>query len=297
MGLDINPNAYIHILPAIAGFIGPDCVAGILSTNLLKKKDYCLLLDIGTNTEVVLGNRSRNLSCSCASGPAFEGGHIKNGIQAMSGAIEQVKIDPKTMEVSYRTIDNAEPKGLSGSGILSCIAEMIKAGIIDTKGSLKVESNSSRLRTNKNGELEFLISKAGKYSGDIVITQRDIGAVQLAKAAICAGITILMEEMKVKPEQLKHIYIAGAFGNHINADNAITLGMIPAVPVKIVTGVGNAAITGAKMALLSIKARERCEKISNSTGYIELADHPRFGSIYMESLAFPEKKAINAGIP
>jgi uncharacterized 2Fe-2S/4Fe-4S cluster protein (DUF4445 family) len=288
--LDVNPNANVHFLPVISGFVGSDCVADILATGLFKKKDICLLLDIGTNTEVVFGNQARLVACSCASGPAFEGAHIKYGMKASSGAIESARIDPETFDVSFRTIDNAKPRGLCGSGIVDIISEMLKAGIIDEKGTIKYEANSSSVRINRDGEREFVAVQTGERSSiDIVVTQGDVREIQLAKGAISAGISILMEEMKVKPKQIKRVYIAGAFGNHISPASANAIGMIPDIPQNFVTCIGNAAGTGARMALISRKARKNCEKISKSVEYVELATHPNFHSTFIEALRFPRQ--------
>jgi len=287
LDLDVNPNANIHFLPVVAGFVGSDCVADILATGLFKEKNLSLLLDIGTNTEVVVGNKESLVACSCASGPAFEGAHIKHGMRASSGAIESVKIEPRTLNVSFRTIGNVEPKGLCGSGIVDVIAEMLKVGIIDEKGAFIHKAGSSRVRINENGEREFVVVQAGeKGSKDIVVTQKDIRQIQLAKAAIRSGISILMHEMDIRPEQIKRVYIAGAFGTYINPASARVIGMIPPVPLNIVRSVGNAAGTGAKIALISGKARKTCEKISECVKYIELAAHPNFHSFFMEYLNF-----------
>jgi uncharacterized 2Fe-2S/4Fe-4S cluster protein (DUF4445 family) len=288
LGLNINADANIHFLPVIAGFVGSDCVADVLATGLFGEKDNCLLLDIGTNTEVVIGNRNRMLSCSCASGPAFEGGHLKHGMQAMSGAIEKVALEPGSLKVSFSTVDNDLAKGICGSGILDCIAEMLKAGVINTKGLIQRDPWLPGVRKNKDGETEFVIVPAGKATRDIVVTQGDIGTIQLAKGAIYAGILILMQEMKIKPGELKHVYIAGAFGSHINPINARAIGLLPDVPLQTIRSVGNTALTGAKMALVSKKARRTCEKISDKVEYIELAAHPDFHSVFIESLRFPE---------
>jgi uncharacterized 2Fe-2S/4Fe-4S cluster protein (DUF4445 family) len=292
LNLDVNPRANVHFLPVIAGFVGSDCVADILATGLFKEEYLCLLLDIGTNTEVVIGNKRRLVACSCASGPAFEGAHIKHGMRASSGAIESIRIDPDTLDTSFRTIDNVEPKGFCGSGIVDMIAEMLKAEIIDEKGTIKRETDSQRIRINKEGEREFVVVQSGEASPeDVVVAQGDIREIQLAKGAIRTGVSILMQEMDIKPEQIKHVYIAGAFGTYINPSSAKVIGMIPNVPLNIVTSVGNAAGTGARMALVSSRARRICEKISNSVEYVELAAHPDFQSVFMESLRFPKRES------
>jgi uncharacterized 2Fe-2S/4Fe-4S cluster protein (DUF4445 family) len=288
LDLDVNPHANVHFLPVIAGFVGSDCVADILATGLFKEKDLCLLLDIGTNTEVVVGNQKRMVACSCASGPAFEGAHIKHGMKASSGAIEGARIDSDTLEVSFRTIDNVEPRGLCGSGIVDIIAEMLKAGIIDERGTIKREADSPRVRINEEGEREFVVVQASPI--DIVVTQADVREIQLAKGAIRTGITILMQKMGVTPEQIKRVYIAGAFGTYIDPASAKAIGMIPDIPLNIVTSVGNAAGTGARMVLVSSKAGKVSKKISDSVEYVELAAHPNFHSVFIESLRFPHRE-------
>jgi uncharacterized 2Fe-2S/4Fe-4S cluster protein (DUF4445 family) len=288
LNLGINPRANVHFLPLIAGFVGSDCVANILAAGLFDGEDHRLLLDIGTNTEVVIGNKDRLLTCSCASGPAFEGAHIKHGMKASSGAIEGVKIDPDNLDVFLKTIDDVEPKGLCGSGIVDAVAEMLKAGIINKEGTIRFEFDSPKVRKNDSGEREFVVVRAGEGSPrDIVVTQRDIREIQLAKGAIRTGINILLKEVGVGPEQIKRTYLAGAFGTYINSTSAKAIGMIPDFPPTIITSIGNAAGTGARMALTSGRAREMCEKISRNVEYVELGAHPDFQSVFIESLNFP----------
>ena len=287
LNLDVNPGANVHFLPLIAGFVGSDCVANILATGILEE-DHSLLLDIGTNTEVVIGNRGRLLACSCASGPAFEGAHIKHGMKASGGAIEHVKIDPSNLDVFLRTIDGVEAKGLCGSGIVDAVAEILRVGIMNKEGTMRLEEGSPNVRVNDAGEKEFVVVRAGEGSPrDIVVTQRDIREIQLAKGAIRTGIDILMQEMGVEPEQIKRVYLAGAFGTYIDSASAMAIGMIPNFSPTIITSIGNAAGTGARMALISGRARETCETISGNVEYIELGVHPDFQSVFIRSLDFP----------
>jgi len=288
LGLQVSPYANVYFLPVIAGFVGSDCVADILASRIFREEDICLLLDIGTNTEVVVGNKKRLLACSCASGPAFEGAHIKHGMKASSGAIESVQIDPETLEVRFRTIDDGEPRGLCGSGIVDIVAGMVRARIIDENGTIRRDADTARIRVSKNGVREFIVVQTGEEEAeDIVVTQEDIRKIQLAKAAIRTGISILMQEMNVELEQIGRVYMAGAFGSYVDPSSARMIGMIPSVPLSIVTSVGNAAGTGARMALVSSKARRTCERISRSVEYIELATHSNFRSTFAESLRFP----------
>jgi len=248
------------------------------------------LLDIGTNTEVVVGNKKRLLACSCASGPAFEGAHIKYGMKASSGAIESAQIDAETLEVRFKTIDDREPRGLCGSGIVDIVAGMVRARIIDENGTIRHDADTQRIRVGKSGIREFIVVQTGEEeAGDIVVTQEDMREIQLAKAAIRTGISILMQEVNTKLEQIGRVYMAGAFGSYVDPTSARIIGMIPSVPLSIVTSVGNAAGTGARMALVSSKARRICERISRSVEYIELATHSNFRSTFAESLRFPHR--------
>jgi uncharacterized 2Fe-2S/4Fe-4S cluster protein (DUF4445 family) len=288
VGVKINPNGNIHMLPVIAGFVGADNVAVILATEIYKRDELCMALDIGTNTEVVLGNKEYILACSCASGPAFEGAHIKHGMRAASGAIEKVTIDPKTLEVKYKTIDDTKPCGICGSAIVDIPAEMLKAGIIDVTGKMNKDLNSPRLR-DKEGALEFVLAWKDETStgGDIVITQRDLREIQLAKAAMHTGAATLMKEARVTEKDIDVVFIAGAFGSYIDPEKARIIGMYPEIPLKKVKVVGNAAGTGARMALVSKTARKTAEEISKKVKYIELANEPNFQNELMNSNYIP----------
>jgi len=288
VGVKINPNGSVYVLPVIAGFVGADNVAVILATEIYKKDELCMALDIGTNTEVVLGNKEYMLACSCASGPAFEGAHIKHGMRAASGAIEKVTMDPKSLEVKYKTVDDAKPCGICGSAIVDIPAELLKAGIIDVAGKINRDLDSSRLR-EKEGVLEFVLAwkEESSIGQDIVITQEDLREIQLAKAAIHTGTVTLMKEARVKEEDIDVVFIAGAFGSYIAPENARIIGMYPEVPLKKVNVVGNAAGTGARMALVSKTARKNTEKISKKVKYIELANEPNFKNELMNSYYIP----------
>jgi len=288
VGVEINPRGNIHVLPVIGGFVGADTVADILATGLHEREELCMMLDIGTNTEVVLGNRDRLLSCSCASGPAFEGAHIKFGMRAASGAIEEIKINPENLNVEYKTIDGVKPRGICGSAIIDSVAEMFKAGIIDVSGAFNSNVNSERIRRGEDG-FEFILawSYETAIGRDIVITQKDLREVQLAKAAIHTGCTILMNKMGVSEEDIDILFIAGAFGSYINPESARTIGMYPEIPLSKVRIVGNAAGTGARMALTSKSIRLMAEEISRRVNYIELGAEPEFQDEFLNSQFIP----------
>ncbi|MGQ9744185.1 MAG: ASKHA domain-containing protein [Candidatus Bathycorpusculaceae bacterium] len=283
LGININPSGIITVLPVIAGFVGADAVADVLATGICDSKDISVLIDIGTNTEIFIGNSEDMLSCSCASGPAFEGFHIKHGMKAVTGAIEKVRMD-SNFEVKYETIGNDKPVGLCGSAMIDVVAEMFKHKIIDSRGKINHNIETQRLRKS-NGELEFVIAwgnetRTGK---EITVTQKDIREIQLAKAAIYTGCSILMKRKKLKEKDINKVFIAGAFGNYINLENAKVIGLIPDVPIEKVEFVGNTAIVGAKMALISNEARIKADAISKRVRYLELAADPSFKKEFLKA--------------
>jgi uncharacterized 2Fe-2S/4Fe-4S cluster protein (DUF4445 family) len=288
IGVNINPNGNIHFLPVIAGFVGADTVAVILSTEIYKRDELCFAVDIGTNTEIVLGNKNRILACSCASGPAFEGAHIKHGMRAATGAIEKVKISPKTFDVQYQTIENAKPRGICGSALVDIPAEMLKAGIIDVAGTMNRELDTPRLRRGKDG-FEFVLAwkKETSTKGDIIVTQKDIRELQLAKGAMHTGASLLMEKEGVTERDIDVAFIAGAFGFYIDPKSARTIGMYPEFQLEKIKMVGNAAGTGARMAIISKNARETAKDISRKVKYVEIAAEPSFHAEFLNSQYLP----------
>jgi uncharacterized 2Fe-2S/4Fe-4S cluster protein (DUF4445 family) len=291
LGVRINQGAYVHALPNIAGFVGGDAVADILATAIYELDELSMLIDIGTNTEIVLGNKARLTACSCASGPAFEGAHIKYGMRAATGAIEHVWIEPETFEVGYKTIDNKRPHGLCGSAIVDVLAEMLKRRLIDHSGRLSTEFQTPRLRrAEKSAEFVLAWEDETSIKSDIVVTQGDIREVQLAKAAIYTGASILMKQMKVLPEEIRKIFLAGAFGNYVDPQNARMIGMYPDVPLERVQFVGNTAGSGARMALLSVDARKTAAKIAKCVEYVELGADPNFQDEFLKATYLPHRE-------
>ena len=285
LGIKIGASAYIHLLPLKAGFVGSDTIACILATGLHKSKIPTLLIDLGTNGEIVLGNRNRMLCCSTAAGPAFEGGHIRWGMRASAGAIERLKIDPITLDVKWETIYNERPLGLCGSGIIAAIAEMIRTGIILEKGNFSEEIQSPRLREGEDGR-EFVLVWASETATkhDLVITQKDVAELQMAKSAVYAGATLLMEQFG--GGQIQRILLAGACGSYIDPLDACTIDLLPACETDEVTGVGNAAGHGSCLALLDKNKRNEAERIAGKTQYQELAAASRFQELFVSSMLF-----------
>ena len=291
-GLTMHQNAHAYFLPTIGGFVGADQIGVELAIDILNSDELMMELDIGTNTEIALGDKNGVMCVSCASGPAFEGMHIAHGMRAATGSIEKITIDPVTLEVNYRSIEDAKPVGICGSGLIDVLAEFVKAGIIDFSGRMNsnLEKLSPRMRKGAQG-YEFVIApKEETATGtDIGITQDDVRELQKAKAAMHAGCEILMLRRGVTEEDIDKLVIAGAFGQYIDPENARTMGMYPEVSLDKVWVVGNAAGTGARMALISKKCREYAEFISKKVEYYELAIDPDFVRVYANSMYVPNR--------
>jgi uncharacterized 2Fe-2S/4Fe-4S cluster protein (DUF4445 family) len=280
LGLNIAPGAYVHLLPNIAGFVGADHVAMLLATDAWQTKETTMALDIGTNTEVSLIYKGKIIATSCASGPAFEGGHIKYGMRAAAGAIERLHINSD--KIQYQTIDKASPVGICGSGILDALAQLYMAKIINEGG--RIIDNRPRVRAYK-GQREFVLVSKEERKGKpaITITQNDVRELQLAKAAIRTGIQILLETSGCAEDDIKQVMIAGAFGNYIDVASAVAIGMLPPLPLKRFRQVGNAAGMGAKLALTSLKSRTNAQAVASRVTYIELASSPSFQPTFMQA--------------
>ncbi|MEM2573704.1 MAG: ASKHA domain-containing protein, partial [Candidatus Jordarchaeales archaeon] len=287
LGVKINPSGNVYFLPIIGGFVGADTTGVLLATEIYKRDEICLAIDIGTNTEVILGNKEEILACSCASGPAFEGAHIRHGMRAATGAIERISIK-EDLEVEYRTIDGGKPRGICGSAMVDFLAEALKAGLIDVTGVFNKEISSERLRGGERG-LEFVVAWREETSTgeDIVVTQNDIKEILLAKAAIHTGISILMRKKGVAEEDVDVFFVAGAFGSYINPENARIIGMYPELPLEKIRAVGNAAGTGARMALCSREVRETAESVVGKIKYVELAAEAGFQAEFLNSYFLP----------
>ncbi|MCX7911957.1 MAG: ASKHA domain-containing protein [Dehalococcoidales bacterium] len=295
LGLRVGRGAYVHVLPNEAGFVGADNVGVLIAEEPHKQDKMLLIIDIGTNGELLLGNRRRLLSTSCATGPAFEGAEIRHGMRAAAGAIEKLRIDPVTKEVRFKVIGrekwNTEDasigaKGICGSGIFDAAAQMFLAGIIDRSGRFNTGVESPRLRLN-GGEPEFVIAWAHETSigRDIVICQKDIRAIQLAKAAMYSGAKLMMKRLGI--ERVDGIVLAGAFGTYIDKESAAVIGLFPDCDLKDVRAVGNAAGDGARMALLDVEKRKEADLMARKVEYVELTVEPDFHREFTQALAFP----------
>jgi len=280
LGLHIAPGAYLHLLPNIAGFVGADHTAVLLATADTESKGITIAIDIGTNTEVSLIDSGKIVTTSCASGPAFEGWHIKDGMPAASGAIERIRIVNDSIQ--YQTIDGKPAIGICGSGILDAMAQLYLAGLLNEGG--RMAKKHPRVRS-ENEHLEFVLvsEKERGVRRAIVITQQDVRELQLAKAAIRTGIQVLLETQGRREEEIQKVIIAGAFGTYIDIPNAMAIGMLPSLPLERFQQVGNAAGTGARLALISLSKRGEAQKIVSGVRYIELASVPSFNETFIQA--------------
>jgi uncharacterized 2Fe-2S/4Fe-4S cluster protein (DUF4445 family) len=301
LGIDVNPSSYAFVLPVEAGFVGADNVGVLICEEPYKSDDVQLIVDIGTNGEIILGNRHKLLSSSCATGPALEGAQISCGMRAEPGAIERIDIEPGTFEVNYKVVGRdtwskfSKPhelkvKGICGSGILDVLAELYSSGVITKSGVFdkNLLDGHPRFRMNSNtGQFEFILAFKEESSIDreIVITQKDIRQIQLAKGALCAGCKLMIKRMGIKePDRVK---IAGSFGTHVDRVKALTMGLLPDCEIEKIECVGNAAGDGCRAALLSVKKRREADWCSLNVEYIELTREPEFEREFMKAMQLP----------
>ena len=265
-GLKANPKARVYGLPLIGSFVGADALAVVLATEMYKNESICMAIDIGTNTEIVLGDKDGLIATSCAAGPAFEGAGITCGVGGVSGAIKEVRIE--NGEVKYKTIDDATPVGVCGSGIIDALAELLDKKIIDGRGKFQGD------------EKEFGIAEG------ISISEKDIDQLNLAKTAVSVGIKVLLERYGVELEEIDRIFLAGGFANFTNTENAIRIGLLPAVEQEKVKKVGNAAVEGARQALISKTKREDAVAVAKRIEHIKLEEEENFMELFVSELYF-----------
>ena len=294
--LDINRDAMLYVMPAKSGYIGGDLISFILSSMVWNQNEKIILgLDFGTNGEIFLGNRDRLLSCSAAAGPALEGARIACGMIARSGAIESFRIHEDQLQ--YNVVGNVRPGGMCGSGLVDLVALLLHHGAVDVEGLLgptgittKAEVLLPQLLPVENGDIyEFEVANNNKHKSTkrVYLTQKDIRELQLAKGAVAAGIQILLKEMDITTEQIDEIYLAGALGNYVHPLSAMRIGLIPNVNPRIVISVGNAASTGATMALMNRSLWEKSLELAEQIQHIELSLHPDFYDTFIEQMNFP----------
>lgn len=293
LGINISPHAGVYVTPCIAGYVGGDTIGVIMSTEIYKKDGIYLAIDIGTNGEIVLTHDGEIISCSTAAGPAFEGAQIKFGMRAASGAIEKVSINGDDVQITV--IGDQPAKGICGSGLMDAVSEMVRAGVIESNGRLRTTENPGELspamqkRLGRNDEYGayFVLSFAEDSLGEeVVLTQKDIRELQLAKAAMAAGIDILLEQLHISAQDIDQVLLAGAFGSYINRFSALGIGLIPDVDPEKIKAVGNAAGAGARIALVSKDIREEAEKIARQVKHLELSTREDFQDLFVKALNF-----------
>jgi len=292
LGLKMAPGAYVYIPPNVGGFVGSDHVAMVLATDIYQSKRISLGIDIGTNTEISLHIPGRNYltSASCASGPAFEGAHISAGMRAAAGAIEKVKITSSDVEI--KTVDEKPAVGICGSGIIDAVSELYLNGLVNYRG--RFQRDHERVRIGEDTPRFVLVPPDESGSGkEIAIEQEDVNEIQLAKGAIHAGISILLNIAGIKPEDVEEVIIAGAFGSFIKIESALAIGLFPPMPNAKYKQVGNAALLGAKWMLVSREARKFANEIVGDINYVELTTYPKFNRYFAMGMLFPENKGAN----
>ncbi|MFH1777179.1 MAG: ASKHA domain-containing protein [Candidatus Omnitrophota bacterium] len=286
-GIKINPRGLLLCLPGVSSYVGGDITAGVLASDIAEKAGLYMLIDIGTNGEIVLGNLDWLVSCASSAGPAFEGSGILNGMRAVSGAIQRLDIDPVSFQSKYSVIGGGKPKGLCGSGLIDTLSSLLHAGIIDRAGKFK-NINSPRLRNGNFGR-EFVVafSQQTEMLQDLVISEADIENLIRAKAAIYAAAGVMLRHMGFDFSNLDRIYIAGGFGNYLDIKKAIFIGLLPDLPIEKFKFIGNSSITGARAALLSYEALEKINNIARKMTSLELSNDHKFMDEYTKALFLP----------
>ena len=289
IGLNVNPMGYVYCIPNVSRFLGGDAVGDVIASEMHKSEDMSLMVDLGTNGEIIFGNNKWLFSCSCASGPAFEGEGVRHGMRAAIGGIDHVKIDDETKKAQITTIGDAPAKGIVGSGLIDLVAEVFRVGVMDFSG--KFVRDMPFVREGKWG-LEYLVVPAKETSigKDIVLTQADLDYVVDSKAAACGAVTVLMKKLKIDIYQTKNIYLAGAFGTYTDMGNATLLGIFPEFPNGEYHPLGNGSLSGAYATLVSVDKRQEAAEVAKNMVYIDLLVDLEFIDEYSKALYMPGEK-------
>jgi uncharacterized 2Fe-2S/4Fe-4S cluster protein (DUF4445 family) len=287
LGLHTNPEVCVYFLPNVSRFLGGDAIGDVVASGMYDSDEISLLVDMGTNGEIIFGNKDWLVSCSVASGPAFEGAGIRFGMRAMRGAIEHVKINSESLEAEYMVIGNKRPRGICGSGVIDAAAEMFQVGVLDFRGKI-VAGQTPLVRKGRDG-LEYVIVPAEKTAigRDIVITQRDMDYLLDSKGATLGGIMVLMKKLNFSIYDVKNFYLAGAFGAYTDLRNATKLGIFPEFPNARIRPIGNGSLSGAYATLLSMKKRDDANAIAQNVLYVDLLADVMFTETYSESIYIP----------
>jgi uncharacterized 2Fe-2S/4Fe-4S cluster protein (DUF4445 family) len=288
LDLAVHPEASVDCLPGVASYVGADISAGVLASGLADSEALTLFIDVGTNGETVLGTREWMLTCACSAGPAFEGAGVVDGMRATTGAIEEVWVHSTTFEPTFRVIGNTKPRGICGSGLISLLSELFVTGVIDRGGNIKLDLGTPRVRNGEHGPEYVVAWQDETDSGmDISITKVDIDNLMRAKAAIYAGFSVLAEGVGVDLADVEQVLIGGSFGKYINVENAVKIGLLPDLEWDRFHFLGNTAVLGAYMALLSMEARARILDIASRMTYVELSADNQFFDAFTAAMFLP----------
>lgn len=286
-GINIGSHGLLYCAPSVSSYVGGDAVAGVLSSGIYKERELSILIDIGTNGEIVLGNRDFLISCAASAGPAFEGSGLSCGMRASHGAIQRISVEPKTLEVKYSAIADEPPRGICGSGYIELLAQMLDAGVIDKNGKIKIDGHT-RISTGESGKEFLLVQK--KYANstqDIFISEADIENLKRAKAAIYSAASILAKHMDLGLSDIKKFFIAGGFGTSLNIESAIKIGLLPDLEREKFIFIGNSSLTGTREMLLSFDAAKFISELARKITYFELSIDPSYMEEYIAALFFP----------
>jgi uncharacterized 2Fe-2S/4Fe-4S cluster protein (DUF4445 family) len=289
LGLDVWERAPVMCLPTVSGFVGADITAGVLATGLADAPGLTVLVDVGTNGEIVVGTEGMLVCASCSAGPAFEGVGIECGMHGAPGAIESIAYDPATDEVAIEVIGGRAPQGVCGTGFIDLLAALFEAAVLDRGARFIQDFPTRRLRAGEYDEPEFVVAFAGEHGAgrDIAVRQSDIENLIRSKAAVHAGIAILLGKLHLPPESIERLYLAGAFGSRLDVRKAVQIGMLPDLPAERVEYVGNTALAGAHLCLVSREAREQVRALAAAMTYVELSVEPGFMEEYVASMFLP----------
>jgi uncharacterized 2Fe-2S/4Fe-4S cluster protein (DUF4445 family) len=293
VGMRLNPEATLYVLPSVAAYVGADITSGAMALQLDKKEETCLFVDIGTNGEIVLGNKDWMVCCSCSAGPAFEGSGVEHGSRAVKGAVESFDVEltsdnPEDFAFKYTTIHDQPAKSICGSGMLDIMAHLFEAGILDRSGKFNKLVKSSRLR-EIDGVVEFIVVP-GEESGigkDITLSEIDIENLMRSKAAVYAAVRMLLDSLGLTMDDISRIYLAGGFGNYLNVESAITIGMLPDIEPSKVTFAGNTSVEGAEIALLSRQAYQKAHELAGKMTYVDLMGDVKFMDEFVKATFLP----------
>lgn len=290
VGLNVNKSALIYLSPNVASYVGGDITAGVLASGIWASEENTLFIDLGTNGEIVFGNKDFMMCCACSAGPAFEGGGISCGMRASDGAIEKVSIDENTLEPNLTIIGECAPIGICGSGIIDLICQMLLKGIIDRRGKIKRELNNKRIRFNEHDIGEYVLAFKEEYEeleNDLFINEVDIDNFIRTKGAIYSGASVLVESLGMDFEVIDNVYIAGGIGNNLDIENSILIGLLPDIDRSKFKYIGNSSLVGSYLSLISSESRHKLEEIASQMTYVELSVYPTYMDEFVSACFLP----------